>query len=174
MGGLSLPPCPFPLPADVGSLAAKPAAEACIRIGASVHQALLLLLSSRSSSNAATAAAATVAGAREFSPQTLTQVAALQQQLLQQPKPFRSLFNSSSSSSSKAEIKKCFLWFADVTSCCAAIVGLRCNALELQKLIPQNQQEALWVSSPSSSSLLLLLLLFLLLMRMMLGLRADC
>ncbi|CDJ44446.1 hypothetical protein, conserved, partial [Eimeria tenella] len=137
-----LPPCPFPLPADVGPLAATPAAELCVRVGVSVHQALSLLLSSSSSSSAAAAAA--VAGASGFSPQILAQVAALQQQLLQEPKPFLSVFGSSSSSSSKTEVRRCFLWAADASSCCAALVGLRCNAAELQQIVPLQQQEPIW------------------------------
>ncbi|KAL8275489.1 hypothetical protein Esti_000440 [Eimeria stiedai] len=139
--GPRLPPCPFPLLADVGPLAATPAAELCVKIGVSVHQALLLLLHSSSSGSAAAAA---VAGAGSFSRQTFAQVAALQQQLQQQPKPFRSLF--SSRSSSQEQVRKCLLWLADVTSCCAALVGLRCNAAELQQLVTDQQQDLLWHS----------------------------
>ncbi|OEH77405.1 hypothetical protein cyc_08727 [Cyclospora cayetanensis] len=139
-----LPPCPFPLPADASPLRGNASAELCVKTGVTVHRALLMLMKSGSSSNVkATARAVTaVAGAAAFSAQTFAQAAALQEQLLLHPKPFRSV---GVGVGSLAEVKKCLLWISDVTSCCAALVGLRCSAAELQELVSPHQQELLWV-----------------------------
>ncbi|XP_026193494.1 uncharacterized protein LOC34624577 [Cyclospora cayetanensis] len=148
-----LPPCPFPLPADASPLRGNASAELCVKTGVTVHRALLMLMKSGSSSNVkATARAVTaVAGAAAFSAQTFAQAAALQEQLLLHPKPFRSV---GVGVGSLAEVKKCLLWISDVTSCCAALVGLRCSAAELQELVSPHQQELLWHSLASQLILL--------------------